>query len=401
MSATAKPRLLVLASTYPRWVGDPEPAFVHLLASRLATEFDVVVLCPHARGAAKRELMDGVSVARYRYAPTSMEVLVNDGGIITNLRRRPWTMLLVPTFILAQMWAAWRLLRSFRPDVVHAHWIIPQGLIVALLGVFRRSAPPLLVTSHGADLFALRGRWLTAIKRFVLRRAALTTVVSQAMRTEVLRLGIDAHRVRVEPMGVDLQGRFTVDEATQRSHGELLFVGRLVEKKGLRVLLDALPRIIEQRPEVTLTVDGFGPEAEALRLQAQRLGIADRVTFLGAVSQAELPALYRRAAVFVAPFVQASSGDQEGLGLVLVEALACGCTVVASDLPAVRDVSSLPDVPLRLVVPDDPDALAACVLQTLQGSDRLGRPESVAQFDWSRRASAYAGLLRRMAEART
>src|SRR5689334_22160597 len=98
----ALPRLLVLATTYPRWPGDPEPGFVHELSKRLADRFRVVALVPHAPGAKRRECMDGVEVVRYRYAPQRMETLVNDGGIVANLRRAKWKLLLVPGFVLAQ-----------------------------------------------------------------------------------------------------------------------------------------------------------------------------------------------------------------------------------------------------------------------------------------------------------
>ena len=82
--------LLVLASTYPRWAGDPEPSFVHELARRMGTEFRVIVVCPHAMGAKQKELLDGVEVVRYRYAPERWETLVNDGGIVANLKARRW-----------------------------------------------------------------------------------------------------------------------------------------------------------------------------------------------------------------------------------------------------------------------------------------------------------------------
>lgn len=333
-----RPVLLVLASTYPRWPADPEPGFVHELCKRLTDRFRVVVVGPHAAGAQVRETMDGVEVRRYRYAPAALETLVNDGGIVTNLRRTPWKWLLLPGFVLGLLWSAWRAIAREQPAVAHAHWLLPQGLALAVLGLIDRRVPPFLVTSHGADLFALRSAPLQALKRFVARRAAALTVVSAAMREEMSRIGIDASRVAAQPMGVDLAQRFTPDASVQRSRDELLFVGRLVEKKGLRYLIDAMPAILRMHPSAFLTVAGFGPEEAALRQQAERLQLGDKVRFVGAVGQAALPDLYRRAAVFVAPFVQAASGDQEGLGLVLVEAIGCGCPILAGRVPALTDV---------------------------------------------------------------
>lgn len=393
-----RPTLVVLASTYPRWSGDPEPGFVHELAKRLTDRFHVVALVPSAPGAAKREMLDGVEVIRYRYAPRRFETLVNGGGIVNNLRRNRWKMFLVPTFVLAQAWRIWRLLRSRKVDVIHAHWLLPQGLIVALLGKLSRQAPPFLVTSHGVDLFALRGKVLNALKRFVIRRAASTTVVSEAMREELARLGADVGAVDVQPMGVDLTSRFVPDIATERSRDEILFVGRLVEKKGLRHLIGAMPSILDTFPSAHLTVVGFGPEETERRAQVEGLDLQDKIHFIGALSQRDLPARYQRAAVFVAPFVEASSGDQEGLGLVCLEAAGCGCPVVVSDLPATRKV--LPEgAGCIRVAPNDSEALAEAVADILVRRDthlhgaEVCRKEIIRCFDWLPVSRSYAEIL--------
>lgn len=391
-------KLLILASTYPRWLGDPEPGFVHELAKRLTTWFDVRVLCPHARGAATGETLEGVEVVRYRYAPSRFETLVNDGGIVTNLKRRPWKWLLVPFFLLGLFWRTWREIHRWRPDVIHAHWLLPQGLVVALLGLLDHRTPPFLVTSHGADLFALRARSLTALKRFVAQRATALTVVSRAMKDELARIGIPMQKVSVQPMGVDLTQRFTPAPDLPRSRDEILFVGRLVEKKGLRYLLAALPEIIARHPSAFLTVVGFGPEETERRAQADALGIAHKVNFLGALAQVELPALYRRAAVFVAPFVRAESGDQEGLGLVLVEALGCGCPAVVGDLEAMADLFEPDETDWRVVSTEIP-ALARCVSAVLEHPEEAGRRADhmrvrlLERYGWDTAARQYGRIL--------
>jgi glycosyltransferase involved in cell wall biosynthesis len=393
-----RPTLVVLASTYPRWSGDAEPGFVHELAKRLTDRFQVIALVPSAPGAAKREILDGVEVIRYRYAPMRFETLVNDGGIVNNLRRNRWKIFLVPTFVLAQAWRTWRLLRSRKVDVIHAHWLLPQGLIAALLGKLSRRAPPFLVTSHGADLFSLHGKGLNALKRFVARRAASVTVVSAAMRNELARIDVDTSTVDVQPMGVDLTGRFIPDVTVERSRDEILFVGRLVEKKGLRYLIDAMPSILKAFPSAYLSVVGFGLEETERRTQAKSLGLHDKIHFIGALSQADLPARYQHAAVFVAPFVEASSGDQEGLGLVCLEAAGCGCPVVVSDLPTTRQVLPGGAGCIR-VTPNDSRVLTEAVLDILvhrdahlRGIDAC-RGEIIRRFDWLAASRNYATIL--------
>lgn len=391
-----RPRLLVLSSTYPRWRNDPEPAFVHELARRLTPKFEVMVICPHATGAAVDEMLDGVRVQRYRYAPSRWETLVNDGGMLTNLRRKPWKWVLVPAFMFAQWWALRIAMRRFQPHVLHVHWLLPQGLTAA----HRDGVVPVLVTSHGADLFGLRGRLFAMLRKHVMARVTAISVVSEAMRQRVLAEAPRAH-AHVLPMGVDCEQRFTpgVDDRTEDA---LLFVGRLVEKKGLRHLIEAMPAILAVRPCASLAVIGFGPELERLKQRVAELGLGGKVSFPGGVPQEQLPQHYQRASLFVAPFVEAGGGDQEGLGLVVAEAMACGCPVLVGDVPGVRDLVD-DDTGMR-VDAGDHAALAAAVVALLQDPARrnrmavAARAHVVKRYAWPAVAHEYAVLLEALAE---
>lgn len=394
-----KPALLVLASTYPRWTDDPEPGFVHELSRRLCPDFRVIVLCPHAAGAKPTETMDGVEVIRYRYAPERLQTLVNNGGIVTNLRNHRWKLLLVPGFILMQAWQAWQLCRKHKIASVHAHWLIPQGLIAAMLQRLPGSKPTFVVTSHGADLYALRSRPLQTIKRMVLRQAHSCTVVSSAMRAAVEQLGGDTGKVSVVPMGVDMAERFVPGNAALRSRNELLFVGRLVEKKGLSFLLDAFPALLQARPDLHLTIAGFGPDESQLKRQVTELGLQHSVRFLGAVAQKDLPQLYQSAALFVAPFVRAESGDQEGLPVALMEAVACGCPAVAGNVEGLQDIFGM-HAQDCMVDPHDSGALTAAILARLQDPENAARQALamraalLEQLGWEHVAARYSQLLK-------
>jgi glycosyltransferase involved in cell wall biosynthesis len=396
MSEPARATVLVLASTYPRWHNDPEPGFVHELCRRLVERFDVIALVPDAPGADPDEVFDGVEVMRFRYAPRRWQTLVNHGGIVTNLRKSPWKWLLVPGFVLGQYFAARRVLRQRHVDLVHAHWLIPQGLVARRLK--QAASVPYLVTSHGGDLFGLRGRWLEMLKRRVASSSTAMTVVSTAMRDETLRIGLQPPRLEVLPMGVDLRERFIADAQAQRAGDELLFVGRLVPKKGLPYLLDAMPRVLEKRPATILSIAGFGPEESSLRLHARRLGIESQVHFLGAMPQQELPMLYRRASIFVAPFIRDDSGNQEGLPVVLMEAIGCGCPVIVGEVAGIHDL--LGDAANDVCVDArDAQALASAILATLespaQAQERAQkiRRAAAGRVDWQVIADGYADLI--------
>lgn len=394
-----KPSVLVLASTFPRWQGDSEPPFVYELCTRLAQQCDVTVLAPRSAGAATSEIWDArLHVVRYPYFFSGLERLAYQGGILAKLRSNPAYYLLVPFFLLGQLWAILRLCRRQTFDVIHAHWIFPQGFLALLAKVILRSALPVVVTSHGGDLYGLHGNVLAKIKRWVLCRADRVTVVSQAMRRDVLDITQGQVDSQVVSMGVDLQCTFTPSSAELRRPFSLLFVGRLVEKKGLPVLLRAMQVLRPEYPEIRLTVVGDGPDRMLLEQLVMQLGIDDAVEFVGRQKNEVLMHYYRTASVFVLPSIVASDGDQEGLGLVTIEAMGCGCPVIASDLPAVRDVV-VNEVNGLLFDAGNPLSLVAA-LRVIWSDELLaaslsesGRQSVLIKYDWSRIAKCYASIL--------
>jgi glycosyltransferase involved in cell wall biosynthesis len=346
--------------------------------------------------------MDGVSIHRFRYAPEVLETLVQDGGILANLNRSPWKLGLVPFFLLGLIVACLRCVRQVRPHAIHAHWIIPQGLAIALLSVFSPGIPPFLITSHGGDLFGLRGKVFRLLKRWVLRKAFAVTVVSRPMLIEAAKLGANVDRTSVIPMGVDFDGRFSLDPQAERIAGQILFVGRLVEKKGVKYLIQALPSIRQRVPSAHLVIVGSGPELPELTALVSGLGLQDCVEFRGALSQDALPEFYRRAAVFVAPFVDAASGDREGLGLVSIEAIACGCPVVVGDVPVVADIFLDSEMDMR-AIPGNPESLARKVGDTLAAPEAAlrraldVRQRLAGQLSWETVTMRYSALLKDVA----
>jgi glycosyltransferase involved in cell wall biosynthesis len=407
MKDNSNPRLsvLVLTSTFPRWENDHEPAFIVDLSRRLCAAFDVTVLAPHSPGSKMRETMAGLHVIRFPYFFQRWEKLaLHSGGILNRLLSNSLNYLLVPPFLAGQLWALVRLLRHERFALIHAHWLIPQGLMAVIALILTRRRIPLLCTSHGGDLFALRGTIFQHLKLWVMDRSESLTVVSQAMQSTVLDMGVAADKVQVMSMGVDLKHRFTPDLTVERSPNELLFVGHLVEKKGLRILLEAMPKVLAKHQAMRLTVAGAGSLEVELHELARRLHISDKVDFLGMVTQSKLPALYRRATLAVFPFLVAKSGDQEGFGLVLLEAMGCGCPVIAGDLPAIHDSITHEENGL-LVPPGNPEVLADTILRALSDPDlcfrlaREARKRAMVQFDWDVVAVKYAGLYDRLTHA--
>lgn len=384
--------VLVLSSTYPRWVDDNEPAFVHELSKRLTDRMDVTVVCPSADGARRLERLDNVKVVRYRYAPNAMETLVQNGGIVGNIRSRHWKLALLPTFFLSQLFTTLWLCFRRRPSVIHAHWLIPQGIVAAIVFVLSRKKIPFVITSHGTDLWSFNGRFWRALKRFVVRRASVVAVVSEAMKKELNKQIGDVNNVEVAPMGVDLKNTFKPDLDATRIPRQIISVGRLIETKGVEHLIKALPDLVQRFPDVSLVIVGDGPDRERLEAIADELCVAAYCVFKGKLSQKELPDLYCSSSVFVAPFLQ------EGLGLVCVEALGCGCAVVVSDIPAIRDILEHSEN-IHIVPTQSSEAIAQAITKVFESQDAgpLSVERSQAtlreKFSWESVTENYSQIL--------
>ncbi|WP_175484441.1 glycosyltransferase [Plantibacter sp. MMLR14_011] len=389
-----RPRLLVLASTFPARAGDGVPAFVRDLALQESLDFDTRVLVPRVPGAASDEQDGDLHITRYPYFPKHWEDLA-DGAIIENLRAKPIRWLQVPGLFLAQLIALRRVLREFRPDVLHVHWIIPQG-VVALLGGRR---VPQLVTTLGGDLYALNAAPLRALKARIVRRAGAVTVMNADMRDRVIALGAAPASVQVIPMGADLppvpaSEPAGADEAVPAPGvvpARLMFVGRLVEKKGLSYLIEAVRRA--PAGSLELEIVGDGPLRTALETEASGLP----VVFIGQQGRTELFAAYRRADVVVFPSVASTSGDQDGLPVALLEAMRAGRAIIATDLPGLNEV--VLDDATGLVVPDRDTAALLRAIQRLADDpdlrERLGAAAATQaeQFSIEAIGSRYRTLL--------
>jgi colanic acid/amylovoran biosynthesis glycosyltransferase len=361
--SVVRPTLLVAASTFPAEPGDGTPGFVLDLALALADEYRVVVVAPMTRGARRHQRIGDVEVRRYGYFPSRWQDLA-DGAIVDNLRAKRSRWLQVPFFFTSMAAALRREQRRSRPDVALLHWIIPQGAVGRLvLGDL-----PRVVTTLGGDLYALRHPVLQAVKRAVVRSASSVTCMSTDMARELALLGARPDQVHVVPMGVDLDPISRAVAAETRVAGRVLFVGRLVEKKGAVVLLDALAQTDRTPAEVVVVGDG------PLRADLERRAGAG-VVFLGARGKEDLAAEYARASIALYPSVPAANGDRDGLPVALLEAMSAGCAVIASAVPGIVDVVEH-EVNGLLVAPGDAAALAAALDRLLADpelAERLGQ----------------------------
>ena len=402
MAATRnKKKLLVTTSTFPRWEGDTTPVFIYELSKRLAGEFEVHVLAPFSHGSLPFEKLDGMHLHRYKFFPAKR--LFTDGAIVPNLRKNKLFYIQVPFFFIKQILQISRLVRKYKIDTIHAHWIIPQGLAAVIYKKLFNKKIKIAVTSHGTDIFGLTGTLFTKIKKWVLDNANAVTGVSGAVKRAIQDTGIDKGiPVEVIPMGVDMS-KFSpdnYDESIKKEHGIkgnfLLFIGRLRELKGIDYLLGAMPKVVYEFPGVKLLIIGEGEEKENLTAFADKIDLLDKnVIFTGAVQNDKLPGYYATADIFIGP------STTEGLGLVFIEAMSCGCPVIASDIPALADI--IIDGETGFVVPPKNSVkISEKIIALLKDKplrDELkeqGRKHVLSRFDWETVAARYAGFLKKM-----
>jgi len=373
-------RLLTLATLFPNAARPTLGLFVERqtlgLAARAEVALEVVApvglpawplsLHPHYAPLARlpeHEIWKGLTVHRPRY--------------------RAWPAL-GARFAAASMAAALLpvlrdIRRRFRFDAIDAEFVWPDGPAAVRLG--RALGVPVSIKARGSDIYHWGDRpGIGAQIRDAARRADGLLAVSEALKAEMAARGLPAAKIRVHRTGVDLDRFRPADRAAAKAAlgvaGPLLATaGALIPRKGQAIAIAALREL----PGATLMLVGEGPDRPTLERTARRLGVAERVRFLGSRPHDELPALLAAADVAVQP------SAAEGLANVWVEALACGTPVVTCDAGGAREAIDRPDA--GRIVPREPAAIAAAVRELVANPPA---PEAVRRaaerFSWERNA---------------
>ena len=368
-------RVCALTHTYPRFPDDINAPFVeHLMEHIAARGAEVSVLAAHDPRWARTSADHAVDLRTYRYvAPERLHVLGYSRTIAGNVRFKPHVYLLSPFLFAFGYRAFLKLVRETRPDILHAHWLLPNGWIAAK--VSRATGVPLLVQFHGSDV-------MTAEKNVLFRRMARTAidtasaviVPSPEHIERMAAIGADTTGFRVVPNAVEPSFAADVDDASAeslrtrlgiaRGRPVVLALGRLVSVKGFDYLVRAFVRVAADDQAPVLVIAGEGDQRRVLNDLAASLGIAERVIMPGAASREEVPAYFRLADIFVAPSIRHKSGAADGLPVVVPEAMAAGTPIVASRVGGIPVV--VRDGCNGLLVEErDVDALAAGMIRLL------------------------------------
>ena len=409
-------KVAVLAHSFPRFRGDTHGPFVKRLSEEIAgLGHEVHVLVPF-----DPELRDDpqtpLHIHSFRYIwPDRWHLLGYSRTLRRDVAMRFSAWFQSPLYFLFAERALRRLVRREGIELVHAHWLLPNGFVASR--VARSTGVPFAVTLHGSDIFmAERNPLFQAMARRTLTDARHVTSCSGDLRDRLLALGHpeeaaeDADKVLLVANGTDLAGEGDGEAAGK---GELLEklgieagqrlivgVGRMVDKKGFRYLLEAAPELLSAHPDARIVLGGDGDLLDELQAQAASLGIGDKVDFPGRLEHPEVLELIDAAEVFVMPSVRDERGNIDGLPIVVLEAMAAGKPLVATSVAGMP--LAVDDGISGVLVPEkDPESLRTAVAELLDDRQKArtmgdaARDKVVSQLNWAAVAGRHDELYRR------
>lgn len=401
-------KILVLASSYPRFPGDGTAPFVKSLSEELARlGHQVHVLAPY--DPAVQETSDSpVSVYRFRYVwADSLCIVGHAKSLEADVRLKKTVYFLTPLYLLCGAIALIRLARKYQFNLIHTHWVLPNGPIGALCARLLRL--PLVITLHGSDIFvANRNLLFSQVARFALRSADAVTACSPELKSWAVQMGAKESSVHLVPWGADPQ-RFAAQDASglrvklglEPDELVVLAMGRLVYKKGFEYLIRAVPKIPRTIPW-RLIIGGDGDLRDNLQQLACQLGVEERVLFLGQVPWDEVPGCLSLCDVFVAPSIRDRSGNLDGLPTVILEAMSVGRPIVSTEIAGIPLV--VRDGENGFLVPEkSPQGLATAIGRLLASSELRARQGAVSrrmveqELNWKSVAREFEQLLRTVA----
>ena len=378
-------RILMSTSTFPRFAGDSVTPFMLNLAKALVGKgLEIDVIAPHAPGSLTSEVLaPGLAVSRFRYAwPEAAEDVCYGAGALENLRQHPWRVIKLPLLVTAQAAALHRLLQRKQYDVVHAHWLLPQGATAVAVA----TATPVLVSAHGSDVFGLQGGISRLCKRWVLRHASLATANSAATASAMRALGVPADRISIVRIGTALDPQLEPTDSLSRPSSRqrpcLLFVGRLIDLKGIDDAIHALVEVRQRFPDAKLVIAGDGPLRMELERLTARVGLLGAVIFAGWLQPDQVRNLMLQSDVLVVPSRQGPGGTVEGQGVVPLEAMIMGLPVVATRSGGLSEIVRHEQTGL-LVKERSPEDIAQATCRILEDETLRSRLVGAA-MDWAR-----------------
>ncbi len=389
-------KLLLVSTSFPKQPGDGLSPFMYDLCRHLSRlGWDITALVPHHKGLPDEEAWDGVRVKRFRYLPEHFEDVGYSGGIMPNIKSRPWSAAKLPFYIYAMYREALKMAVEENYDLVNFHWFFPPAF---WMGSFaRRSGVPVVMTGHGTDILLATKGIFSSFARRAFRRAAAVTVNSAYMKG-VLESAVKPPRIVITYIGAD-EDKFTPAANKPSDSRTILYVGRLIRQKGVDLLIEAFVGLKKSFPDARLRIIGYGPEKEKIVAILKASGLEGSVTFSDMVPHDDLAEVYRRSRVLVLPAL-----IPEGLGLTPAEAGLCGVPTVTFGRGGTSEI--VENDKTGLIVEPTREALEAALAKIMGDdvlADRLGanaREHLVDLIGWKKVAGRFDSLFREIVAKR-
>jgi len=342
MKKQNKIKVYSLATTYPESKDSKKPKFVHLINKELA-KFDVQIktITPHSKNALTTEEMDSVQIRRFKFLPEDYEF--NYSSIPDEVRRTKFGYFKVMIMSLTFFWVTFFECLRERPDIIHAHWAFPCGVIAYFMSFFFHSK--FIVTIHGGEIpFVKKHKLLKRMVVSALNNSVLVCANSNYSKNEYVKMGVNQDKIItlfVPPSFVKHSHNLSSVKTFREKYADssekvVLFCGRLVERKGVEFLIRAINEL--KINNVRLIIVGGGELLEKLQSLTNSLGLDDKITFAGRASTKELGEFHDISNVFVCPSIVDSNGNTEYLGLVIPEAMESKLPVIASSVGGIVDI---------------------------------------------------------------
>jgi glycosyltransferase involved in cell wall biosynthesis len=400
-------KICMVTSSYPKYEGDVTAPFIESIASSVATlGNEVHVLAPFHPDVRRAPVEKGVHLHFFKYAPfRGLNIWGYAESLEADVRVRGVIYPLTPVVFISSLWALWRLTSRIKFDVMHAHWVIPNGPVVAIIARLRRL--PLVVSMHGSDVFvAEQSKLVSSVARWCYRRASAITAPSDDLVQRAIALGAPAARCHLVPYGVDPSKFTRIEGAGPILKAELglpddsvvvFAVGRMVYKKGFEYLIRAAPAILREHPNAKIVIAGGGDLEPRLSALVKQLGVEDSVLMPGWVNRDKMPLFFSGCDVFVLPSVVDQQGNVDGLPNTLLEAMASARPVVATSVAGVP--LAVKDGDNGLLVPEkQPGELSAAINLLLRAPElraqygEAGRRRVENELNWETTARTFSRL---------
>jgi teichuronic acid biosynthesis glycosyltransferase TuaC len=302
------------------------------------------------------------------------------------------------SMFIGSLLRVWSRCRAAEYDLIDAHYVYPDGLAAVMIGALLKK--PVVLSARGSDINLFpKYRLIRPLVKLALRRADAVIAVAQALKDVMVDLGCPPEKIRVIPNGIDPVKFRPQPRASARQKLELpgqspiiLSIGRLISGKGFHVLIEAIARLRAKRPDLLLLVVGDGPDRSRLAAQIRSLGLQQNVRLIGALPHEELATWYSAADVFCL------ASQREGCPNVVLEALACGCPAITTDVGGTSEIVTSPS--LGILVERTPEAFECAIEQALDHQwDRDAIAAHGRKYSWNRVAASlldvYSGVVAR------